>query len=278
MGIASLLAIATASPGCMSLSPQLAPTDYAALEQVDDRAERERLYAENAIYRHKAPQGMRYTKGTSERSEKRSWQSLDVVLRSDAAASEALPYRKLRLARLFTALGIVSSVVAVAGIAASAREGLDLQRLDGTGALLLGGGLATAAFGITAGILYTRAKRDYDRAVDIYNDDLGVRLGLYTPDGRYIAPRGTLVDKDGFILLDQPEAPPLPAEAGAEPPPAQPEADAPESPAPEITAPEAGTPEAGAPTTPEPPPAAVTPGGGAAAPAPVVGLDLRMRH
>ena len=68
---------------------------------------------------------MRYTKGTSERSEKRSWQSLDVVLRSDAAASEALPYRKLRLARLFTALGIVSSVVAVAGIAASAREGLD---------------------------------------------------------------------------------------------------------------------------------------------------------
>src|SRR5262249_53482796 len=66
---------------------------------------------------------------------------------------------------------------------------------------------------------YSRAKRDYDRAVDIYNDSLGVRLGLYTPDGKYIAPRGALVDKDGYIILDQPEDVAEPKPEGPEPPP-----------------------------------------------------------
>jgi catechol 2,3-dioxygenase-like lactoylglutathione lyase family enzyme len=212
-GVASALAICLALPtglalpsGCMALSPQLEPTDMAALEQLEDRDAREKAYADSAIYRHQQAQGVRYTKGTSQTAERRSWQSLDVILRSDASSSEALPRRKLRIARVFTALGIAASILTVAGISASAREGLDLKKVDGTSALLLGGGLATVAFAITAGIVYSRAKRDYDRAVDIYNDSLGVRLGLYTPDGKFIAPRGALLDKDGYILLDEPEA------------------------------------------------------------------------
>ncbi|MFO0635679.1 MAG: hypothetical protein U0168_22795 [Nannocystaceae bacterium] len=268
-GLAALLALALpAGSGCMALSPQLPPTQMAELEQVEDREQREQLYAQNTIYRHKQAQGMRYTKGTSPKAEKRSWQSLDVILRSDANASEALPYKKLRLARLFTALGIAASVVMVAGIAASAREGLDLQRLDGTGGVLLGGGLATAAFGITAGILYSRARKDYDRAVDIYNDSLGVRLGLYTAEGKYIPPRGTLVDKDGFILLEQNEV--QADEVGPQPEPAPQDPAAPELPASDTpaSAPDAA-PEATTPATPaSPAPAAVTP----------TGLDLRMRH
>ncbi|HWB81945.1 MAG TPA: hypothetical protein VG755_43580 [Nannocystaceae bacterium] len=256
-GVATALTVCLVLPsGCMALSPQLAPTDFAALEQEDDRDEREQIYAENAIYRHPQAQGMRYTKGTSQSAEKRSWQSLDAVLRSDASSSEALPARKLRLARLFTALGIAASIVTVAGIAASAREGLDLKGLDGTGGVLLGGGLATVAFGITAGILYSRAKKDYDRAVDIYNDSLGVRLGLYTPDGKYIAPRGALVDKDGYIILDQPEDQAQPAkEVGPEPPPAE----EPAPPADEATPPPAeAAPDATPPAETTPP--AATPG------------------
>lgn len=201
----SATALAIAATGCMALTPQLSPTDFASAERVADRDAREKLYAESTIYRHDLPQGTRYTKGTNVSAEKRSWQSLDAILRSDAASFEALPHRKLRLARLFTALGIATSLVTVAGIAASAREGLDLQRLDGTGGILLGGGLATVAFGITAGVFFTKARKGYDRAVDVYNDSLGVRLGLYTPDGKYIPPRGALVDKDGYILLDEPE-------------------------------------------------------------------------
>jgi hypothetical protein len=239
----------------MALTPQLSPTDYEKVERIADRDAREKAYAENAIYRHDLPQGMRYTKGTSQTAEKRSWQSLDAVLKSDAASFAALPQRQLRLARLFTALGLATSLVTVAGIAASAREGLDLQRLDGTGGILLGGGLATVAFGITAGIFFTRARKGYDRAVDVYNDSLGVRLGLYTPDGKYIPPRGALVDKDGYILLDEPERPPeAPAEPAETPPPAiGPEAPPAETPPPET--PPAETPPAEvAPAEPAPPP------------------------
>jgi len=227
LGFVCATALTIAANGCMALTPQLSPTDYAQVERVADRDAREKLYAENAIYRHDLPQGTRYTKGTSQSAEQRSWQSLDAVLRSDAASFSALPHKKLRLARLFTALGLATSLVTVAGIAASAREGLDLQRLDGTGGILLGGGLATVAFGITAGLFFTRARKGYDRAVDVYNDSLGVRLGLYTSDGKYIPPRGALVDKDGYILLDEPERvgdpekpdETPPATVGPEPPP-----------------------------------------------------------
>jgi catechol 2,3-dioxygenase-like lactoylglutathione lyase family enzyme len=263
----------------MALTPQLSPTDFASLERIEDREARDKAYAESAIYRHDLPQGTRYTKGTSASAEKRSWQSLDAILRSDAAAFEALPHRKLRVARLFTALGVATSLVTVAGIAASAREGLDLQRLDGTGAILLGGGLASVAFAITAGVLFTRARKDYDRAVDVYNDSLGVRLGLYTADGKYIPPRGALVDKDGYILLDDAERVEEPApETQPDAPPADaPAADAPPADAPPADAPPADAPAAEA--SPEVPPPAVpvlrpsgAPGAGATA-----AIRLQMR-
>jgi hypothetical protein len=259
LAITSATALTLVGPvggsGCMALSPQLPPTDYAALEQVDDRAERERLYAESAIVRHREPQGTRYTKGTSPDAEKRSWQSLDVVLRSDMNSSAALPVKKLRAARILTALAIAASIVTVGGIAASAREGLDLKHLNGTGGVLLGGGLATVALGIAAGVVYSRARKDYDRAVDIYNDSLGVRLGIYGPDGKYIPPRGVLVDEEGFIILDEPERGVIgvepergatgPAEAPAKPaetPPAEtPPAETPPAETPPVATPPAGT-------------------------------------
>jgi hypothetical protein len=215
---ATVLCASTLVGGCVALSPQLGPTDFAALEQAADREEREQLYAQNAIYKHSLPQGTRYTKGTSRSAERRSWQSLDAILRSDRNASNALPTKQMRRARIFTALTITSLLVAVAGTAASAREGLDFSEMTGTGAILLGGGIATVGFAISAGIFYGKTKQGYERAVDIYNDSLGMRLGLYTPEGKYIPPRGALVDKDGYILLEEPEAAivdePAPEEAG----------------------------------------------------------------
>ena len=71
---------------------------------------------------------------------------------------------------------------------------------------MLGGGIATVAFGITAGVLYGKARRGYERAVDVYNDSLGVRLGVLSPSGEYVPPKGVLVDSEGFVVLDQQEA------------------------------------------------------------------------
>jgi hypothetical protein len=220
---AALAAALSIAPGCMALTPQLAPTDFAELERVKDRDEREQAYADNAIYRHSEPQGIRYTKGTDRGAQKRSWQSLDKILRSDASASAALPRRQLRIARLFTALTIAASIVTVAGIAASAREGLDLKGLNGTGGLLLGGGLATLGFGITAGVFYGKSKKGYERAVEIYNDSLSVRLGINSPDGKYIPPAGAILDKDGNIMLEEPDRPEEPPEPEAPAEPAAPE-------------------------------------------------------
>lgn len=219
----ALIGAITVAGGCMSLSPQLRPTDFETLETYRDRDQREQAYTDNAIYVHEEPQGTRYTKGTSVRATKRSWQSLDAILRSDASASAALPKRQMRISRVFTALTVVAGILTVAGTAASAREGLDLQNLNGTGGLLLGSGLAAVGFGITAGVFYGKTKKGYERAVDIYNDSLAVRLGLNTPSGDYIPPEGVLVDKDGFIVLDERErayndAPADPdSEAGADP-------------------------------------------------------------
>jgi hypothetical protein len=238
---------ASLASGCMALSPQLPPTDFEALERVTDREERDRLYTQNAIYRHREAQGTRYSKGNHPAAAKTSWQSLDVILRSDENASATLPSRELGLSRLFTALTVASAIVTVAGGAASAREGLDLKRISGTGAVLLGGGIATVAFGITAGILYGRARRGYERAVDVYNDSLGVRLGVLSPSGEYVPPKGVLVDSEGFVVLDQREAaltgdegPAKPSEPAPEPAPEGPPA---EEPAPEEPA---ETPEAAA--------------------------------
>jgi hypothetical protein len=109
------------------------------------------------------------------------------------------------LSRLFTALTIAAGVLTVAGVAASAREGLNLGELNGTGGVLLGGGLATLGLGVTAGVFYGKTKKGYQRAVDVYNESLGMRLGILDGKGEYIPPRGALVDEEGFILLEEPE-------------------------------------------------------------------------
>ncbi len=259
------------STGCMALSPQLPPTDFAALDKVESREERERLYAENQIYRHEAPQGTRYTKGTSTSATKRSWQSLDAILRSDANSSAALPVKQQRLARLFTALTIVAGIVTVAGVAASAREGLNLGDLNGTGGLMLGGGLATVGFGITSGVFFGKTRKGYEAAVDVYNDSLGMRLGILDGNGKYIPPAGTLLDEDGNVVLDptaddaygpKKKAAPEPEVVAPEPEPAptEPSPEAEGQPAPTGEA----TPDAADSTTPEAAPEEAAPEGGVA--------------
>jgi len=277
----------------MSLSPQLRPTDFDHLETLTDREEREQAYEDNAIYVHDEPQGLRYTKGQSPRATKRSWQSLDAILHSDASASAALPTREMRISRLFTALTVVAGILTVAGTAASAREGLDLGQLNGTGAVLLGGGLASVGFGITAGVFYGRTKQGYEQAVGLYNDSLAVRLGLNTPAGAYIPPAGVLVDEEGFIVLDErergvdepapeaePEAEPGPREASPAPAgeapvlPAEPpgEATAPGAPSAPVEAP-APAPAPEGPAVPE----ATASGAGGAAPYDGAALELYPR-
>lgn len=265
--------LVSTSAGCMALTPQLPPTDFAELEQVEDRETREKLYAEQQIYTHKLPQGTRYTKGTSVDATKRSWQSLDVVLRSDANAAAALPSRQLRRSRLFTALTVAAGILTVAGAAASAREGLNLGDLDPAGGVLLGAGLATVGFAITSGVFYGKSRRGYERAVDVYNDSLGMRLGILDGQGNYVPPRGALVDDEGNIVLDpdvseRPAA--LPAgtpAATVAPPPALPGPSEPAEPTTEAAASEEASPEAVAPMaepveaapaeSPEPAPVAV---------------------
>ncbi|MBV1859971.1 MAG: hypothetical protein KUG77_16280 [Nannocystaceae bacterium] len=227
----------------MTLTPQLPPTDFAALEKIEDRDERELQYAEQQIYTQDMPQGTRFTKGTDP-STPRSWQSLDVVLRSDASAAASLPSRQLRRSRLFVALTVAAGILTIAGAAASAREGLNLGDIDPAGGVLLGGGLATVGFAITSGVFYGKSRQGYERAVDIYNDSLGMRLGLLDGDGNYLPPRGALVDADGNVVLDPGAEPtPLPAPMPA------PQATPVEAP-PETSRPASGV--VAEPTTPEP--------------------------
>ncbi len=206
LATSAIAATFAASTACMSLSPQLAPTDYRALAHIEDRSERERAYNENAIFRHETPAGPRFTKGNDPAATPRTWQSLDAVLRSDHNASAALPYRDLEIVRIFTALALLGVAGAVAGAAASAREGLDFSRMTARAGILFGGGMLAVGSVVTAGIFYGRARRGYARAVDVYNDSLGVRLGIVTGKGEYIPPKGVLVDEQGFIILDNKEA------------------------------------------------------------------------
>ena len=60
--------------GCMTLVPQLEPTDFASVEQVSARRERDQLRSDNTINRHYEPQGTRYTKGSDPAAPRRSWQ------------------------------------------------------------------------------------------------------------------------------------------------------------------------------------------------------------
>ena len=238
----------------MTLTPQLPPTDFAELEKIEDRDEREQQYAEQQIYTEHMPQGTRFTKGTDP-STPRSWQSLDVVLHSDASSAAALPTRQLRRSRLFAALTVAAGILTIAGAAASAREGLNLGDIDPAGGVLLGGGLATVGFAITSGVFFGKSRQGYERAVDVYNDSLGMRLGLLDGEGNYLPPRGALVDADGNVVLDpgvdeRPVTIPTPVESAtvpaAQPPVAEPAAVAPaepaEDPAADTTA--APTPEA----------------------------------
>jgi hypothetical protein len=185
----------------MTLTPQLEPTDFTRIEQKVSRGEREEAFRDNTIYRHEEPQGTRYTKGNLDTTPRRSWQSLDAVLRSDQNSAEALPAKQLRRSRVFTALAIASSILFVAGIAATARDGFKLQEFTPGNATLLGGALGSVAFGVLAGVMFRRARVGYDRAVDVYNESLGLRLGVMTPDGSYIPP-SDVVTEDGFVVTE----------------------------------------------------------------------------
>ncbi|MFO7561978.1 MAG: hypothetical protein R6X02_05000 [Enhygromyxa sp.] len=223
---ASALALVLAGSGCMSLTPQLHPTDVAALEQIEDYEERNQAYNDNAIYRQQDARGVRYVKGTQLGARPRSWQSLDLILRSDRNSAAALPEKKLRAARVLTGFVVASGIVLLGGIAASAREGLDLSRLNGTGAILLGGGVSTLAFGIATGVVWGQARTGYENAVAVYNDSLALRLGIADAEGDYRPPEGVLVDEEGFIILDQKELS-VPDLHGKPPPPVESPAAAP---------------------------------------------------
>lgn len=201
----------------MTITPQLPPTDYAALEKLESREDRQRAFEDNTIYVHREPQGIRYTKGKDEGATKRSWQSLDAVLRSDRFASEALPVRDLFVARFFLGLALIGGTATIAATAASAREGFDFSNVNGPGAVLISSALATLAFSVTSGVFFGRARKGYARAVDVYNDSLGMRLGILTADGRYIPPPDVLVDEEGNVILED-VAPDGTGTAGALPP------------------------------------------------------------
>lgn len=189
----------------MGLTPQLHPTDIVALEQLEDREAREQAYIDNAIIQTSDARGVRYTKGQRVGARPRSWQSLDLILRSDRNSAAALPENKIRAARVLTGFMIASALVVVGGIASSAREGLDLSRPTGTSAILIGGAASSLAFGIATGVVWGQARRGYEGAVNIYNDSLALRLGISDANGEYRPPPGVLVDEEGFIILDQRE-------------------------------------------------------------------------
>lgn len=244
----------------MSITPQLHPTDVAALEQLEDYDARNQAYNDNAIYRQKDARGVRYVKGTRLGARPRSWQSLDLILRSDRNSAAALPEKKLRAARVLTGFLVASGVVLLGGISASAREGLDLERLNGTGAVLLGGGVSTLAFGIATGVVWGQAKKGYESAVDVYNDSLALRLGIADADGNYKPPEGVLVDEEGFIILDQKEL--LVPQMRGQPPPAPEPGPDPVSPQPSEPAEPSESPEPSpSPEASDEPPPAIGPTG-----------------
>lgn len=170
------------------------------MERVVPRDEREAAYEAHAIYPKEDARGLRYTKGTAVGAPSVGWKGLDLVLRSDANAAAALPVRPLVVSRVLLALAVASGAATVAGFAASAHRGLDLSKLGGTGALFLAGGIGSLAFGVGAGVAFGRARHGYERSVDVYNDSLGLRLGIYDVDGRYRPAPGTLVDEEGYII------------------------------------------------------------------------------
>jgi len=233
----------------MTLTPQLEPTDLARIERIEARVDRDAAFRDNSLYRHEEPQGTRYTKGNADATPKRSWQSLDAVLRSDANSSEALPVKQLRRSRVFTGLAIASSVLFVAGVAATARDGFSFREVTPGNGVLLGGALGSVAFAVVAGILFRRASKGYDRAVDVYNDSLGLRLGVMTPAGNYKHAADVEIDAEGFVVTEERRGPvygPAPAPTAT-------------TPAPMRSEPTSTTPPTTTPTTTPPPVTPVQP-------------------
>ncbi|MBW2464729.1 MAG: hypothetical protein JRH11_23980 [Deltaproteobacteria bacterium] len=224
--IAAGCAATLVASGCSSLAKQLPPTDFAALNVEADRETREAEFAAHSITRHPRPQGMRYTKGTDPNATQRSWHSLDKVLRSEQLASQALPAKQLRIARVFTGLTVVAGIGTTVGMVATAQQGLDLNNLGGQGAFLITSAALTVAFAVIAGVSYGRARRGYEKSVELYNDSLGMRLGLNEADGSFVPPKGALVDAEGFVL-EEPAPQPIPVEPPPEPEPASPQPQAP---------------------------------------------------
>ena len=86
--------------------------------------------------------------------------------------------------------------------------------------MLVAGGVAPLCVGSGAGITFNRARKGYDAAVDVYNESLGMRLGIYDAAGNYRPPAGVLVDSEGYILLGDDGGPLPPVSAGRVPRPA----------------------------------------------------------
>lgn len=202
VGVVGLLLSGLLGSGCLSMQQQLQPTDMAVVEQAQSREERELMYEQERIRVSYDPRGKRFVKGDDPYDPVQGWQSLDAVVRSDANSSAVLPERKLRTSKILFGVAIASSLVMLAGAAATAREGLDTNSLAGPGAVLLAGSGMTLGFGIGAGITFQQARHGYEDAVEVYNDSLGLRLGLYDGEGNFIPPPGTLLDEEGFIVLE----------------------------------------------------------------------------
>ena len=201
VGRAALVGGVALSFGCTALVSQIPPSDLGALEALESREERQAAFAGNQIVVHKRINGLRYTKGNDLNTPESDWQSLDLLLRSDRVSAAALPDKKRRVANVMIGMAAMGGLATTTGIAATAGNGLDTTRLTAPGALLLGGAVVTVAFSVAAGILYGKMRKDYQRAVEVYNASLSMRLGLAAADGAYRPPGGVLVDPDGFVVL-----------------------------------------------------------------------------
>ncbi len=208
------LACALGASGCLSLTPQLQPANLPALEQIESREDREAAYERERIRMEYDPRGRRYFKGEDPNAPRRGWQSLDAVLRSDANSAAMLPEKKIRTSRILLGISMASSLVTVAGAAATAREALNLGRITGPGLILLSGATMSLSFGIGAGVTFGQARRGYEQAVDVYNESLGLRLGLYDAQGNFLPPPGTVLDEDGFMILRDDLAQAQPTQSG----------------------------------------------------------------
>jgi hypothetical protein len=198
--------------GCTSLSPQLPPPDFAARERLETRADREAAYREHELQVRNELVGTRYTIGTTPNQIPRGWTSLERVLQSNADSAAAIPEKKRRRARILTVLSAISGFTFVAGVGASAAEGFQIGKATPGNVIMLSSSVATLAFALSAGLVWNSIRDDYERAAEVYNRSLGLRLGIYDAEGRYLPPAGSLIEPDGSIVMfDQLPTPPASA-------------------------------------------------------------------